>query len=85
MSKRNGVMGGRTEAAFLNWGRFVVRHRWSCIAVSILATAWCISWLPQLSIDNSTESFLHRDDPTSVRYRDFRDRFDRNDRIIVIP
>jgi len=76
-------MGGRTEAAFLNWGRFVVRHRWSCIAVSILATAWCISWLPQLSIDNSTESFLHRDDPTSVRYRDFRDRFDRDDRIIV--
>jgi predicted RND superfamily exporter protein len=83
VSKQNGALGGRSEAAFLNWGRFVVRHRWSCIAVSILVTGWCISWLPQLSIDNSTESFLHPDDPASVRYRDFRDRFDRDDRIIV--
>ncbi|MBW2401083.1 MAG: Fis family transcriptional regulator, partial [Deltaproteobacteria bacterium] len=83
MSRQDGALGSRTEAAFLNWGRFVVRHRWSSIAVSILVTAWCISWLPQLSIDNSTEGFLHPDDPASVRYRDFRDHFDRDDRIIV--
>jgi predicted RND superfamily exporter protein len=83
MNERDGVFGGRSEAAFTNWGRFVVRHRWSAIAVSILVTAWCVSWLPQISIDNSTEAFLHPDDPAAVLYRDFRDQFDRDDRIIV--
>lgn len=75
--------GSRTEAALTAWGRLMVRHRWIAIAVPTLLTAFFVSYLPQLVIDNSTESFLHPDDPASIRYRAFRDRFGRDDRIII--
>ncbi len=73
----------RSEALLTAWGRFVVRHRRWAIALSLLATAWCVSYVPQLVVDNSTESFLRPDDPANIRYRVFRDRFDRDDRVIV--
>jgi len=79
----NRIAGSRIEAAFQRWGYFVVRHRWMAIVAPLLLTSYCISWLPQLSIDNSTEAFLLPEDPASVRYREFRDRFDRDDRIII--
>ncbi len=73
----------RSEAALTHWGRFIVRHRWAAITISLLFTAFFVSYLPQLTLDNSTEAFLHPDDPASIRYRAFRDRFDRDDRIIL--
>lgn len=73
----------RSEAFLTAWGRFVVRHRWWAIALSLIATAWCVSFLPSLVVDNSTESFLRPDDPANIQYREFRDRFQRDDRIIV--
>ncbi len=73
----------RSEAALTNWGRWIIRHRWAAIAVPLLCTIYFVSYLPQLTIDNSTESFLHADDPASILYRSFRDRFDRDDRIII--
>jgi predicted RND superfamily exporter protein len=82
-STQNGSSGSRTEAAFAEWARFIIRNRWAALILPLLFTAFCISWLPQLSIDNSTEGFLHPNDPATVRYRDFRERFDRDDRILV--
>jgi hypothetical protein len=38
-----------------------------------------MSALPQQVLDNSTESFLHPDDPASIQYRAFRDQFDRDE------
>ena len=73
----------RSEALLTTWGRFVISYRWLAITLSLLGTAWCVSYIPQLVMDNSTESFLQPDDPQSIRYRVFRDRFDRDDRIIV--
>ncbi len=73
----------RSEALLTAWGRLVVRYRWVAIAVPALFTAFFVSFLPQLVLDNSTEAFLRPNDPASVRYRAFRDRFDRDDRIII--
>ncbi|MCP4036169.1 MAG: MMPL family transporter [bacterium] len=73
----------RSEAALTTWGRFVVQYRWWAIVLSLLATAVCVSYLPQLVLDNSTEAFLKPEDPASIRYREFRDQFDRDDRVII--
>ncbi|MBW2724081.1 MAG: MMPL family transporter [Deltaproteobacteria bacterium] len=75
--------GSRSEVALTRWGRLVVNHRWVAIVVPMLLTAFFVSYLPQLVVDNSTESFLRPNDPASIRYREFRDRFDRDDRIII--
>lgn len=63
------------EVDFERWGYFIYRNRWSSIATSLLVTAWLISYLPSLTIDNSTNSFLLPDDPAVVVYDDFREQF----------
>jgi predicted RND superfamily exporter protein len=77
------AFGNRTELAFRRWGVWVVRHRWWAIALPLLLTLYMLTWLPLLVVDNSTEGFLHPDDPTVLRYNEFRDRFDRDDRVIM--
>ena len=74
---------GRFEALFERWGYFVVRHRWPALIASVGGTLWIVSFIPQLTIDNSTESFLLDDDPAVVAYNAFRDQFGRDDRIII--
>jgi predicted RND superfamily exporter protein len=73
----------RAETALRAWGYFVIRHRWLTLLLSLLVTAVFVSALPGLRIDNSTESDFHPDDPDLVRYNEFRDQFDRDDRVIL--
>ncbi|HEB88801.1 MAG TPA: hypothetical protein ENI85_04450 [Deltaproteobacteria bacterium] len=73
----------RIEVAFERWGRFVYRHRWSALVFSVLVTGWLVSFLPRLELDNSTESFLLKDDPAVIVYNAMRDQFGRDDRIIL--
>ncbi len=84
-SAANGDRGwrGRFESLFERWGYFVVRHRWPALIASVGGTLWIVSFIPQLTIDNSTESFLLDDDPAVVAYNAFRDQFGRDDRIII--
>ena len=74
----------RIETSFESWGYFVVRQRWLAILLVLGTSAALVSWLPEMKVDNSFEAFLHEDDPERVRYDRFRDRFDRDDRIIII-
>lgn len=73
----------RMERGFERWGHFVIRQRWPAIVITLLLTALCMAWIPRLKVDNSTESFLHPDDPASMYYNQFRAQFDRDDRILI--
>ncbi len=73
----------RVEAAIERWGHFVVRWRWPAVALTLAITGYFVSWLPQIQIDNSVESFLKADDPALLLYNDFRSEFAREDRVIV--
>ncbi len=55
---------GRIEIVLGNWARWMIRRRDWAIALPVIVTVYAISWLPALTIDNSTESFLHPEDPT---------------------
>ena len=74
---------GRVEDGFERWGYFIVRHRHVALILSVVVTGWLVSYLPQLTIDNSTESFLLGDDPQVLRYNAFRDQFGRDDQIVL--
>ncbi len=74
----------RIEAAFTEWGRFIVRWRWLGIAACLALTFVLASRLPEIRVDNSEKAFLFPDNPELIRYDRFRDQFDRDDRILVI-
>ena len=42
-----------------------------------------VSQIPKITIDISTEGFLHKTDPTLIEYNDFRDQFGRDELIII--
>ena len=73
----------RVESIFERWGYFIYRNRWSALAATVLVTGWLMSYLPGLTIDNSTESFLLPDDPAVIVYNELRDQFGRDDRILL--
>jgi predicted RND superfamily exporter protein len=73
----------RIEKGFERWGYFVCRNRWSALATSVLATVWLISFVPGLTVDNSTDSMLLPGDPAVVVYNDFRDQFGRDDQVLI--
>ena len=70
----------RVELGFESWGRFVVRHRWWVLFGSLLFT---LGWIPDITFDNSTESFLLERDPASKRYREFRQQFGQDDHLML--
>jgi predicted RND superfamily exporter protein len=61
----------------------VIRHRRLAVLASLLITAFLVSWAPLLRFDNSPESFLLADDPEVILYNQFRDDFDRDDRVFL--
>ena len=65
----------RIENSFEAWGHLVVRWRWSVIILVLMLSAICISQVPNLRADNSTESFLRKDDPARTHYDAFREQF----------
>ena len=73
----------RIELLFEAWGRFACRHAVLLIVGMLALSAALISRVPELEIDNSTDSFLHEDDPTRLAYDAFRRQFGRDERIVV--
>ena len=71
------------ERGFGRWTRLVLRHRGWAIAASLALAAAAATALPRLHMDNSIEAFLHDDDPVVVALDAFRDRFGRDDWIVV--
>ena len=73
----------RIEAGFEGWGLAVVRWRWPVIAAVLAFSGVLIAQIPRMEIEVSTESFLHADDPILLAYNEFRDQFERDDRLLI--
>jgi predicted RND superfamily exporter protein len=73
----------RIEKAFEAWGYFAFRHAFPMIVGMLALSALLISRVPSLETDNSTDSFLHANDPIRITYDDFRRQFGRDDRITI--
>ena len=73
----------RIESRFERWGYFVCRRRWETTVLVLLVTGLLAAWIPSLEGDFSNESYLRTGDPARVAYEQFRDQFDRDDRILI--
>ncbi len=75
--------GQRIERAFVGWGYWICRHRALGILVPMLVTVFFVSWLPEMQVDNSAESFLNKGEPEALRFDRFRAEFGRDDLIVI--
>ena len=73
----------RIEKWFEKLAYSICRHRILTIVVMLGLSALLISRLPGITIDTSTEGFLHENDPTLVAYNEFLDQFGKDEVVIV--
>ena len=73
----------KIEAWFERYAHVVFHHRLKTIVIMLILTGALVSQIPKITIDTSTEGFLHEQDPVLVAYNDFRDQFGRDEMVIV--
>ena len=64
-------------------GRASVRHAGRVVAAVLLITGALLGGLGRLEIDTTQEGFLLPGDPTRVAYREFRETFGSDERIVI--
>lgn len=73
----------RIENGFASFGGLVYRNHWKFLILVIALVAALVSQLPKLTLDTSTEGFLHKSDPTLIAYNKFREQFGRDELILL--
>lgn len=73
----------RIEKRFEALGHLIYRHHWKTLLLVALLAAFFVAQLPKLTMDTSTEGFLHEDDPTLTVYNAFRDQFGRDEVVFI--
>ncbi len=71
------------ELWFATLAHWIYANRYKTLVMVLLFFAALVSKLPEITIDTSTEGFLHEKDPVLLRYNDFRDQFGRDEIIVV--
>ncbi len=73
----------RIETGFAAFGGLIYRNHWKTLVLLLAVVAGLVGQLPKLTMDTSTEGFLHEEDPTLLAYNDFRDQFGRDELILL--
>ena len=73
----------RIEIWFGSVARTLYHHRLKTLLIMVVWIVALVSQLPKITIDTSTEGFLHEDDQTLIDYNAFRDQFGRDEMIII--
>ncbi len=73
----------RIETGFETLGRSLYRHPLITLILMAVFIAATISQIPKITVDTSTEGFLHENDPALKAYNAFRDQFGRDEMAIV--
>ena len=73
----------KIELWFETLGHSIYRHRWITLVAMVLLVAGLGSQIHNLKVDTSNEGFLHEQDPTLIQYNEFRDKFGRDEFIVI--
>ena len=73
----------KSENNLEKMGDLIGQHPKKIILVMLIFSIFFISNLPKITIDTSTEGFLHKTDPALVRYEAFKEQFGQDERIMV--
>ena len=73
----------KLENLFGKFGSFIGKHPFIVILFALLVVAFPISQVPKITMDTSTEGFMHEDDPMLINYNNFKEQFGRDERIMI--
>jgi uncharacterized protein len=73
----------KIEKWFESLARVIYHNPLKTLFMMLVIIAAIVSQLPKLTMDLSTEGFIHKSDPTRVDYDTFRDQFGRDELIIL--
>lgn len=73
----------RIELQFKNFGLWVFDNRFKTLLAVLLIAAGFISQLPKITMDTSSEGFLHENDPILIAYDHFREQFGRDESVVL--
>ena len=74
----------KTEASLEAMGDKITQNPIKIIFLLLIFSIALISNLPKITIDTSTEGFLHDNDPALVRYEAFKEQFGQDEKIMVV-
>ena len=73
----------KSENNLEKMGVFISKHPKKILLIMLVFSILLISNLPKITVDTSTEGFLHKEDPALVRYEAFKEQFGQDERIMV--
>jgi predicted RND superfamily exporter protein len=73
----------KLERLMERFGLFIYDNPIKTIIMVVILLALPLSHLPKITMDTSTEGFMHDDDPVLMTYNEFRDQFGRDERIAL--
>jgi len=73
----------RVEIGFSASARLVFRKRWAVLLLTLAATGTLITWVPELTVDNSSESFLLPSDPARKDYDALCEQFGQDEEMMI--
>ena len=76
-------MHNKLETMMGKFGEYLHNNPLKILLAVVLLLALPMSHVAQIKMDTSTEGFMHTEDPVLVTYNKFRDKFGRDERIVV--
>jgi len=73
----------KIEDGFGSFAHLIYSNHWKVLFLALILVAGLASQLPKLTMDTSTEGFLHPDDPAMTAYDNFRNQFGRDGVLVV--
>jgi len=73
----------RIEKWFETTAGKIYDHKYKTVFIMLLFVGAIVSQIPKITIDTSTEGFLHKTDPKLLDYEKFRDQFGREQMLII--
>ena len=71
------------EGLFEAMARKIYNNRFKTVLLALLLFAVCISQIPKITVNTSTEGFLKKTDQSLIDYNEFRQQFGRDELIII--
>ncbi|MDQ7085821.1 MAG: MMPL family transporter [Sulfurovum sp.] len=76
-------MHNKLEKLLGRFGGFIHDNPLKVIVVLFALLAFPLSHVPQITMDTSTEGFMHEDDPVLIEYNAFRAQFGRDEKVMI--
>jgi len=73
----------KTETKFEHISDFIFLNKFKVIFGVLAIVVALASQMKYLTVDTSTEGFLHKSDPLRIEYNKFRDQFGRDEKILI--